>query len=80
VDGKILLHDFKELMNLAKLPGEESRGDHTIGGFVMVTDGLEFELVAMGENRVDKALVRRRQGASPDLHPNKTTTDRELTR
>jgi putative hemolysin len=73
VDGKMPVHDFKELMNLAKLPGEERRGYHTLGGFVMVqigrvpvaTDtfearGLRFEVVDMDENRVDKVLVQRK--------------------
>jgi putative hemolysin len=74
VDGKMPVHDFKELMNLAKLPGEERRGYHTLGGFVMVqigrvpvaTDtfearGLRFEVVDMDENRVDKVLVQRKK-------------------
>jgi putative hemolysin len=76
VDGKMPVHDFKELMNLSKLPDEEKRGYHTLGGFVMVqigrvpvaTDsfearGLRFEVVDMDENRVDKVLVQRKNGA-----------------
>jgi putative hemolysin len=74
VDGKMTVHDFKELMNLAKLPGEERRGYHTLGGFVMVqigrvpvtsdtfeAQGLLFEVVDMDENRVDKVLVQRKK-------------------
>jgi putative hemolysin len=73
VDGKMIVHDFKELMNVARLPGEESGSYQTVGGFVMMqigripvaTDtfeatGLHFEVVDMDENRVDKVLVRRR--------------------
>jgi putative hemolysin len=61
-------------MNLAKLPGEERRGYHTLGGFVMVqigrvpaaadifeAQGLRFEVVDMDENRVDKVLVQRKK-------------------
>jgi magnesium and cobalt exporter, CNNM family len=77
VDGKMTIHDFKELMNLAKLPGEERRGYHTLGGFVMVqigrvpvaadtfeAQGLCFEVVDMDENRVDKVLVQRKKVAA----------------
>ena len=72
VDGKMTVHDFKELMNVAKLPGEESRSYHTVGGFTMMqvgripvasdkfqAAGLEFEVMDMDENRVYKVLVRR---------------------
>jgi Transporter associated domain len=75
VDGKMPVHDFKELMNLPKLPDEEKRGYHTLGGFVMLqigrvpvaTDsfearGLRFEVIDMDENRVDKVLVQRKNG------------------
>jgi putative hemolysin len=77
VDGKMTVHDFKELMNLAKLPGEERRGYHTLGGFVMVqvgrvpvaadtfdAQGLRFKVVDMDENRVDKVLVQRKKDAA----------------
>jgi putative hemolysin len=77
VDGKMTVHDFKELMNLAKLPDEERRGYHTLGGFVMVqigrvpvaadtfeAQGLRFEVVDMDENRVDKVLVQRKKDAA----------------
>jgi magnesium and cobalt exporter, CNNM family len=77
VDGKMTVHDFKELMNLSKLPGEERRGYHTLGGFVMVqvgrvpaaadtfeAQGLRFEVVDMDENRVDKVLVQRKKDAA----------------
>ena len=77
VDGKMTVHDFKELMNLAKLPGEERRGYHTLGGFVMVqigrvpvaadtfeAQGLRFEVVDMDGNRVDKVLVQSKKDAA----------------
>jgi putative hemolysin len=76
VDGTMTVHDFKELMNLTELPGEERRGYHTLGGFVMVqigrvpvasdtfeAQGLRFEVVDMDENRVDKVLVQRKTDA-----------------
>jgi putative hemolysin len=75
VDGKMIVHDFKELMNVARLPGEESGSYQTVGGFVMMqlgripaaSDtfealGLRFEVVDMDENRVDKVLVQRVPG------------------
>ena len=71
IDGKMLVHDLKELLNLGKLPGEERGSYLTIGGFVMMqigripvaTDsfeaaGLRFEVVDMDGKRVDKVLVQ----------------------
>ena len=71
IDGKMPVHDFKELLNLGKLPGEERGSYLTLGGFVMMqigripvaTDsfeaaGLRFEVVDMDGKRVDKVLVQ----------------------
>ena len=71
IDGKMPVHDFKELLNLGKLPGEERGSYLTLGGFVMMqigrvpvaTDGFEaaghrFEVVDMDGKRVDKVLVQ----------------------
>lgn len=71
IDGEMPIHDFKELLNLGALPGEERGSYLTIGGFVMTrigripaaTDsfdaiGLRFEVVDMDGKRVDKVLVR----------------------
>ena len=71
IDGKMPVHDFKELLNLDKLPGEERGSYLTLGGFVMMqigripvtTDrfeaaGLRFEVVDMDGKRVDKVLVQ----------------------
>jgi putative hemolysin len=75
VDGKMIVHEFKEMMNVARLPGEESGRYQTVGGFVMMqigripaaadafeAEGLRFEVVDMDENRVDKVLVQRIPG------------------
>jgi putative hemolysin len=64
-------HDFKELLNLGQLPGEERGSYLTLGGFVMMqmggipvaTDsfeavGLRFEVANMDGKRVDKVAVR----------------------
>ena len=71
IDGKMLVHDFKELLNLGKLPGEERGSYLTLGGFVMMqigripvaadsfdAAGLRFEVVDMDGKRVDKVLVQ----------------------
>lgn len=66
----MLVHDFKELLNLGKLPREEQSSYMTLGGFVMMqlgrvpvaadhfdAIGLRFEVVDMDGKRVDKVLV-----------------------
>jgi putative hemolysin len=71
IDGKMPVHDFKELLNLGSLPGEDRGGYLTLGGFVMMqigrvpvaadrfeVAGLRFEVVDMDGKRVDKVLVQ----------------------
>jgi len=71
IDGGMPIHDFKEVLNLAELPGEERGSYLTLGGFVMMqiarvpatgdafeAVGLRFEVVDMDEKRVDKVLVQ----------------------
>jgi putative hemolysin len=70
VDGKMLVHDFKEVLSLGKLPGEERSSYLTLGGFVMMqigrvpvagdsfdAVGLRFEVAGMDGKRVDKVLI-----------------------
>lgn len=71
VDGMMPVDEFRELMNIVgKLPGEERRHYHTLGGFVMTYlgrvpatadrfewNGMHFEVMDMDGNRVDKVLV-----------------------
>jgi len=71
VDGMMPVDEFRELMDIVgKLPGEESRHYHTLGGFVMTYlgrvpatadrfewEGIHFEVMDMDGNRVDKILV-----------------------
>jgi putative hemolysin len=70
VDGKMLVHDFKELLHLDRLPGDDSSSYLTLGGFVMMqmgrvpgaadsfdAVGLHFEVVDMDGKRVDKVLI-----------------------
>jgi len=71
IDGKMLVHDLKELLSLGTLPGEEQSSYLTLGGFVMMrigripvtgdtfdAVGLRFEVVDMDGKRVDKVLVQ----------------------
>ena len=79
IDGKTLIHDFKELLNLGRLPGEEESSFLTLGGFVMMqigripvtadrfdAMGLRFEVVDMDGKRVDKVLVCRLPSATAE--------------
>jgi putative hemolysin len=71
IDGEMPVHDFKELLNLAKLPGEERGSYLTLGGFIMLqighipvandsfeAEGLHFKVATMDGKRVDKVLVQ----------------------
>ena len=80
IDGKMLVHDFKELLNLGKLPGEERGSYLTVGGFVMMqigrvpvtgdcfeAAGFRFEVADMDGRRVDKVLVQPLAPNNPNL-------------
>jgi putative hemolysin len=69
-DGMLQIDEFKELLDLDELPGEDRAGYQTVGGFVMSQLGvipnpgehfewknLRFEVVDMDGRRVDKILV-----------------------
>ncbi|MCU0565389.1 MAG: hemolysin family protein [Oculatellaceae cyanobacterium Prado106] len=70
VDGMISIDEFKELLDIEGLPGEERGNYQTLGGFVITQLGhiprtsdhfiwkqFRFEVVDMDGNRVDKILV-----------------------
>ncbi len=70
IDGKIVIDDLKDLLDVPKLPGEDSGSYQTLGGLVMLqmsrvpvsgdvfeTGGYRFEVVDMDGKRVDKVLV-----------------------
>ena len=70
IDGKLLIDDLKEVLEIPKLPEEESGGYQTLGGLVMLqvgrvpvtgdafdAEGYRFEVVDMDGKRVDKVLV-----------------------
>ena len=70
LDGTLTIEKFKQIFELETLPDEASGNFHTIGGFVMLqlghvprasdrfeAAGLQFEVVDMDRNRVDKILV-----------------------
>lgn len=71
VDGLVSIDTFKEYFHLRKLPDEKSGLFHTVGGFFMhkleripipgdtLTIGnLQFEVMDMDENRIDKILIK----------------------
>ncbi len=70
VDGTMPVDDFKDKLNIQRLPNEDEGTYQTMGGFMMthleripVTgdkfewNGYRFEVVDMDERRVDKLLV-----------------------
>jgi len=70
LDGRLLVEEFKELLQIEKLLSEEAERYQTLGGFVMdflgripstgdyfEWGGLRFEIVDMDRHRVDKVLV-----------------------
>lgn len=70
LDASMTTERFHDLFDVEELPGSESGGFHTIGGFVMhmlgrvprVADhfecqGMRFEVVDMDRHRVDKVLM-----------------------
>jgi putative hemolysin len=70
LDGVILITDFKELLNIKELPGENKGNYHTLGGFIINNlgkipvpteyfewQGFRFEVMDMDKNRVNKVLV-----------------------
>lgn len=71
-DGALPIDEFKEIFNLARLPGEDRADYQTLAGFILfylgrvpqATDhfewnGLRFEIMDMDGNRIDKVLVMR---------------------
>ena len=70
VDGKLPIEEFKQLFDIAELPGEAENFYQTAGGFVMsylgripqsgdlfTWENLTIEVVDMDWRRVDKVLV-----------------------
>jgi putative hemolysin len=70
LDGSLDINDLKDLVKKELLPGESTRGFHTVGGFVMhflrhipqsgehfEWSGLRFEVMDMDGMRIDKILV-----------------------
>lgn len=79
IDASMTVERFNTLFDLDELPGVDSGGFHTVGGFVMhelgrvprVADhfeclGLRFEVVDMDKHRVDKVLVAMTSDFSAD--------------
>nr|WP_290226853.1 hemolysin family protein [Trichocoleus desertorum] len=70
LDGMLTVDEFKDILGINKIPGEEKGNYHTLGGFVVMHlghiptaadhfqwQGLRFEVMDMDGNRVDKVLV-----------------------
>ncbi|HXH10628.1 MAG TPA: hemolysin family protein [Alphaproteobacteria bacterium] len=82
LDGMLSVDEFKELLQLRALPGEEQGVYQTLAGFVIMHlgripsaadhfewGGLRFEVVDMDGNRVDKVLVMPVAAPERDLEP-----------
>ncbi len=72
IDATLIVSEFKELLELDKLPHEETAEFKTAGGFVMTYfgripkagdhfehEGWRFEVIDMDRHRIDKLLVTR---------------------
>ncbi|OLP17145.1 hypothetical protein BST81_17495 [Leptolyngbya sp. 'hensonii'] len=70
LDGMMSVDEFKEVLEIEEIPGEERGNYHTLGGFVIMHlgriptsadyfewQGLRFEVMDMDGNRVDKVMV-----------------------
>ena len=70
LDGMLSVDEFKDILKINKIPGEEKGNYHTLGGFVVMHlghiptaadhfqwQGLRFEVMDMDGNRVEKVLV-----------------------
>lgn len=82
VDGMQPVEDFKELMGLDELPGEDEDTYQTLGGFVMTQLGripksgdkfarnfVVYEVMDMDGNRVDKVLVKKDEPPADPADP-----------
>ncbi len=70
IDGMLPIDEFKDLLDLPELPGEEEGNYQTVAGFALMQlgriprpadffswDGLRIEILDMDGNRIDKLLV-----------------------
>jgi len=70
IDGMVSAQDFRNLLDLAPLPGEEQGDFYTLGGFILsylgiipkegdhfTWKGFRIEVMDMDGRRVDKVLV-----------------------
>jgi putative hemolysin len=83
VDGSTSISKLKSVVGLdEELPGEESGGFHTVGGFVLHVlgripvpadyfemPGLRIEVMDMDRNRIDKVLVQQIRAEPSDVPP-----------
>ncbi|MBU4535372.1 MAG: hemolysin family protein [Euryarchaeota archaeon] len=72
VDGYLSAEEFKEILDIEKLPDEYKGNYNTVGGFIMSYigkvpttgekfqwSGIEFEIVDMDGHHIDKILVKK---------------------
>ena len=89
IDGKIAIDDLKELLDVPKLPDEDTGSYLTLGGLVMLqmgrvpvsgdvfeTNGYRFEVVDMDGKRVDKVLVSQLPSAQTEEAAHDASEDR----
>jgi putative hemolysin len=70
IDGALPIDEFKRLLGILKLPGEERDDYHTLAGLILMRmgripvpgehfdwNGLYFEVLDMDRYRIDKVLV-----------------------
>lgn len=71
IDGALPIDEFKRLLGILKLPGEERDDYHTLAGLILMRmgripvpgehfdwNGLYFEVLDMDRYRIDKVLVK----------------------
>ncbi|MGC9516210.1 MAG: hemolysin family protein [Methanomicrobiales archaeon] len=74
VDGYLPVDEFKDIMEIEKLPEEDQSSYNTVAGFIMsytgkipetgelfTWNGLNFEIVDMDGNHIDKILVKKKK-------------------
>lgn len=79
IDGQLSISDFKELLEVKELPGEDRGSFQTAAGFVLTRLGkipengdhlawnrYDFEIVSMERNRIDKILIKMREEEAGD--------------
>ncbi len=91
LDGMLTVDEFKDILEIKHIPGEEKGNYHTLGGFVVLHlghipsaadhfewQGMRFEVMDMDGNRVDKVLVAPIQPANASDSDGTPNRDRPI--